>query len=479
MTTLAVTDLLEGEALARASNRALRFADGKIAEIYDAGPVSGPRRLVMPGLVNAHDHARPLSPTSFGGAGKPLESWLARLAVMPAADPYLAALAAFGRAARAGCVSIMAHYTRLHGPMPAPDEAALVAKAATDIGVRATFALSMRDRNPLVYGDAEPVLARLPGEARHVVETLFGARMLPFGEQIALVEACAAAAEGPMVTVQYGPAGMQWCSDAMLEAIADASARTGRRVHMHLLETRWQRAFANAAYPQGVLRRLKSIGLLSPRLALAHCVYARPDELDLIAESGATIVANFSSNLHLRSGIAPIGEAIRRGCKVAIGIDACALDEDDDALRELRLGHFAHGGWSFEEVISRENYLASVVRNGRAANGVTGSGLLLAGEPADLIVLDLDRLDRDAVMPVDPLDYLFARANAAHVAEVIVAGQAIARDGRLLNVDLDAAHAELRARYRRDMPAKAGFLAAWPHLESAVENYYCERAGCC
>ena len=55
----------------------------------------------MPALVNAHDHARPLSPTSFGAAGKPLETWLLRLAAMPSIDPYLGALAAFGRAARA------------------------------------------------------------------------------------------------------------------------------------------------------------------------------------------------------------------------------------------------------------------------------------------------------------------------------------------------------------------------------------------
>ena len=43
--------------------------------------------LAMPALVNAHDHARPLSPTSFGAAGKPPETWLLRLATMPPIDP--------------------------------------------------------------------------------------------------------------------------------------------------------------------------------------------------------------------------------------------------------------------------------------------------------------------------------------------------------------------------------------------------------
>jgi cytosine/adenosine deaminase-related metal-dependent hydrolase len=54
-----------------------------------------------------------------------------------------------------------------------------------------------------------------------------------------------------------------------------------------------------------VVKHLDSIGLLSPRLSLAHCVGARPE---LLAERGVTIVISNSSNLHLRSGIAPVAQ---------------------------------------------------------------------------------------------------------------------------------------------------------------------------
>ena len=118
----------------------------------------------MPALINAHDHARPLSPTSFGAAGKPLETWLLRLAAMPAIDPYLGALAAFGRAARAGAGSVMAHYTRFHGPMAPVEEAKEIARAARDVGVRVTLAVFMRDRNPLVYDGESSVLMKLPDD---------------------------------------------------------------------------------------------------------------------------------------------------------------------------------------------------------------------------------------------------------------------------------------------------------------------------
>ena len=74
----------------------------------------------------------------------------------------------------------------------------------------------------------------------------------------------------PKVDVQLGPAGVQWCSKPLLEAVAEDSALTGRRIHMHLLETIYQRAWADANFPDGVVRYLRDIGLLSERLTLAH-----------------------------------------------------------------------------------------------------------------------------------------------------------------------------------------------------------------
>ncbi|MGL5114474.1 MAG: amidohydrolase family protein [Beijerinckiaceae bacterium] len=430
-----------------------------------------PGVLTLPGFANAHDHARPLSPTSFGAANRPLEGWLLRLAAMTPQDPYNAAAAPFARAARSGCTSIMAHYTRAHGPMSYVDEAVLVAKAGADVGVQVAFAIAMRDMNPLVYGDHSAMAARLPDAARDAIMAIFGAPMLSIDTQMELVAAVAAAAHGPRFNVQYGPSGLQWCSRPLLEQIAEASAHTGRRVHMHFLETRYQRDWADANCPQGAAQYLKDIGLLSPRLTLAHCVYASDSDLELIAESGTTIATNASSNLHLRSGVAPIGKAIRMGCKVAVGLDGSALDEDDDMLREIRLGHFLHAGWGYEDNVGREAYLAGSIRHGRVANG--------AAESDDSVEIDMNALDRDAIMPVAPIDYIFARATQAHVRRVTADGKVIVEDGRVLGVDLPGIEAEMRARYRRQMPTREPFLAAWPHLDQALIAYYRDRIGCC
>ena len=457
----------------------IALADGRIAAIAPSASAPERRLLALPALANAHDHCRPLSPTSFGAAGKPLETWLLRLAAMPAIDPYLGALAAFGRAARGGAGSVMAHYTRFQGPMSPVEEARAVRRAADEVGVRVTFAVFMRDRNPLVYGDHGPLLAALPETARDTVAATFLNALPSPEEQIARVEAIAEAVESPTFSVQFGPNGPQWCSDALIAAIAGRSKATGRRVHMHLLETRAQRAFADSAYPEGVVERLRALGLLTPRLTLAHCVYARDGELDAIAAAGAVIATNPSSNLHLASGIAPIGDAIRRSCRVALGVDASALDEDDDIVREMRIGHFLHGGWGFETVVERGDWLARIVANGRFANGAPGDGRLSVGAPADILVLDLDRLDRDAVMAVEPIDLLFARATAAHINRLIVAGQEIVRHGRLTRVDLDATEAALRQDYRDRISSRAAFHDAWSGLEAVAIAHYRGGLGCC
>lgn len=473
--TAFATSLFTGTELV--ANAALRYEGGVIGAVLpDQADLSGPRRLIIPALVNAHDHARP-SATSFGAANMPLESWILRSVLGTPPDPYLAAAVSLARSARAGCGAVMVHYTRPSGTMPIVEEARQIARAAADVGIRIAFALAVRDQNPLVYGDSAEVLDALPAAARQPVEELFVRPPSPPAAYLDLVDEIHAAVAGPLVDVQYGPAGVQWCSQPLLEAIAERSAATGQRVHMHLLETIYQRAWADRAFPGGIVRYLKEIGLLSERLTLAHCVHARPDELDMIAEAGATIVTNFSSNLHLHSGLGPIADAHRRGCAIAVGVDGAALDEDDDAIREMRLVQLAHDGLGFKRNWSRAEFLELAVRNGRRATGAPGPGTLTAGAAADFTVLDLDRLDRDAIMPIDPLDLFFARGNATCVRDVVVNGRCIVRDGQPTGIDLEAFQTELRFLFRKNLPAFRAMQSAWPALEAATARWF-EHAGC-
>ena len=304
---------------------------------------------------------------------------------------------------------------------------------------------------------------------------------LPVDAQIALVDAVAAAAANPMFDVQYGPQAVQWCTHELLEAIARASERTGRRIHMHLLETRTQRAWLDANYPGGILKFLDSIGLLSPRLTLAHCTWARPDELELIAERGATISVNTSSNLHLRSGIAPLKEMVKRGCRVALGLDGSTLDEDDDALREMRLAHFLHQGTAFTTDVSRPAMLRMAFQTGRlSVTKKDDGGAIGSGAPADMLVLDWDAVDAERLRAdLDPCALLFARTTMRHIHELIVAGRSVVREGRILGVDYPAMRDDLLARLRGSMAQNAPLASALTELERVVATHYQSEPPCC
>jgi cytosine/adenosine deaminase-related metal-dependent hydrolase len=456
----------------------LSIKDGLIASITPpAGAPNGARRFVLPSPINAHDHARPTA-SSFGAIDQPLETWILRTVLGTPPDPYLQAAVSMARSARSGCAAVMVHYTRPSGRMPIVEEAAEIARAAKDVGVRLAFALSVRDQNPIVYGDAEPLLASLAKSDRDVLERLFVHAPPTPRAYIELVEAIAARIGGPMVDVQLGPAGVQWCSLPLLEEIAAHSARTGRRVHMHLLETIYQRAWADQAFPQGIVRLLDEVGLLSDRLTLAHCVHARPDELDLIASRGVRIVTNASSNLHLHSGMGPIAAAYQRGAAIAVGIDGLALDEDDDIVREMRLVQLMHGGAGFKRTWQPAEFFSHAVAAGRRATGAPGGGRLEVGAPADFVVVDLDLLDRDAILPVDPLQLLFARGNMSHVVESVVAGRCIMKDGIITGVDLPTLETELRQLYRANVPRFADFQNAWRRIEPVVSGWFQQQCGC-
>jgi cytosine/adenosine deaminase-related metal-dependent hydrolase len=460
--------------------RRIAIEDQEIGSVTEIASADAEPVFALPALVNAHDHGRPVRTSSFGAGGKPLEAWLQYHALMPAVDPYLAAVVALSRSALGGVGAVMMHLTRPQGLTDLPSEAAAISRAASDIGIRVGFAVSLRDRNPLVYGPSQPILAALPTAARHEVEKLILRKPLAPQDMVALVDDVAAAAAGPMFDVQFGPNGVQWCSDALLAAVAEASQRSRRRVHMHLLETRYQRAWADTTYPGGVVKHLDAIGLLSPRLTLAHCVWARPDELELLAERGVTIAVNTSSNLHLRSGIAPLAAMVAAGCRLALGIDGSALDDDDDALRELRLAHLLHVGNGFDVAVGREAMLRAAFANGRlSVSNADSGGTLSAGAPADILLLDWAAIDDDRLgVDLDPLVLLLTRATTRHVHELIVAGRTVAKNGAVAGVDVEAARREIIDRMRHGMRDKAAVAAYLPLLERAIARHFEPSAGC-
>ena len=420
----------------------------RIADIKDVSRSSN-GLLVMPALTNAHDHGYGLRPMAFGCTDDALEPWIAGLRSRPRVDPYLEAAVAFARMARTG-IGTTVHCHNSHNANMLIEEAADVCRAAEDVGIRVAFSCPIIDRNPWVYGGIDAIRARYSASEWNLVKE-WQPRYATADEQLARVDAVAAAHQSDRFNVQYGPVGPQWCQDETLARIADASARTGRRVHMHLLETKRQRTWTDKIYSRGIVQFLDEVGFLSPRLTVAHGVWLTPDECALLAERGVTVAVNTTSNLRLRSGLAPVRTFYEHGTQFAIGLDGTALDDDQDALRDLRLTRLLHGGTDLASDIPTAAFLTAGFETGaRAFDGNAAGAPLRVGGRADLLCLDYDAMSRDIIADsADETEVFVTRASARYVQNVVVGGRTIVEDGRLVSVDISELESELQKQADR------------------------------
>jgi cytosine/adenosine deaminase-related metal-dependent hydrolase len=429
--------------------------------------------LAMPALVDAHDHGRGLHHIGFGARDQNFELWRAALYVQPPIDPYLNAALSFGRLAQSGVGSVMHVYSSIRVDRLLSDAEA-IARAARDVGIRLGFVVPLRDQQTLGYGSDELLLGMHDAQDQEFVRNTW---LYPFPSPhtyMELVTEVARRIEGPTVSVHLGPNSPQSCSDALLEAIGEASARDGRRITTHLLETSIQREWADAAYPQGFIRHLCDLGVICERFTGAHGVWLRPNDVALMAERRAQIAINTSSNFRLRSGIAPMASYIKAGMSFCFGVDSFAFDDDEDALRELRIANWVFSPHDTDAPLTEALLFEGWHRNGYlAVNGHPGYGVIAAGAPADILVLDYDKLSYDVVDGmIEPLEIVLTRATADHVKTLHVAGREIVRDGRVLGVDLPAIEREVIAQTRAYADKMRGLKPILERSQATLKRFY-------
>ena len=295
-------------------------------------------------------------------------------------------------------------------------------------GIVFAFVVPLRDCRTLGYGEDEDLLARHPAADREIIQNKWLYKFPPPAEYMALVREVARRIEGPMVSVQLGPNSPQACTDALLEATAAESADQNRRIQTHLLETATQRRCGRRALPSrslfvtwtsyGVHRRASPAPLGSASDA---------DDCRLLAGRASSIAINTSSNLRLRSGIAPVAEYIRAGMRFALGVDSSSFDDDDDAFREMRVTHWLHSLDGNSAPLTPERLFDAALQNGfEVAMNSQNYGSIAPDMPADFVIVDYDAMAHDIIDGmVDELDVLLTRATRNHVRHLFVNGRQI------------------------------------------------------
>src|SRR5258708_38201278 len=98
--------------------------------------------------------------------------------------------------------------------------------------------------------------------------------------------------EGELDKVQLAPANLHWCSDEALTRLADCSRKYGVPLHMHLLETAYQKEYARRRGGGTAVEYIDPFGLLGPQMTLGHGVWLNGRDIQRLAENGACVWHN-------------------------------------------------------------------------------------------------------------------------------------------------------------------------------------------
>jgi cytosine/adenosine deaminase-related metal-dependent hydrolase len=140
-----------------------------------------------------------------------------------------------------------------------------------------------------------------------------------------------------------------------------------------------------------------------------------------------------------------------------MGLDDKTINDDEDAVMEVRMMHKVHRLHSFEltvPALGAWEALEIATVNGARAAGFAGEvGALMPGMKGDAILVDLDRVTRDPWIDpaLDIADAFVERAMGADVATVIVGGKIVIEDRRPRTIDVDGLYREVRAFCAKDL----------------------------
>jgi cytosine/adenosine deaminase-related metal-dependent hydrolase len=303
-------------------------------------------------------------------------------------------------------------------------DAVFEAVAAT--GMRATIGKAMMD-------------APLDGVPQRLVEPTNAS----FDESLALRRRYHGSHNG-RIRMAFAPRFALSCTRGLLEAVAAASAEQRIIVHSHASEQTDEVALVRAVTGQGNIEFFEKLGLATPQLSLAHCVWVDGDERTRLAERGVKVTHCPGSNLKLGSGVAPVPEMLDAGICVSLGSDGAACNNHLDMFGEMRLAATLQAARLRPGALPARQALWMATRNGAKALGLDDEiGSIEAGKRADVILVDAGAAH---LQPgPDPFSTVVYAARPTDVRLTMIDGEVLTRNGASVHMDPAAVAAAARA----------------------------------
>lgn len=420
--------LLDGDLIAEIGPTGMPAPDD--AEVIDAND-----RLLIPGLVNAHTHGH-------GGLTKGSgDRWTLELLLHAsrwlngfrnAEHTYLSALVGALEMVRKGCTACYDLYLEL--PLPTPEGLENIGRAYQDVGMRAVLAPMIADHT--FYQAIPGLLDALPQAQRQALE--------PTGMQpsAATLDACRTllqqcSFDPARIRLALAPTIPLHCSDDFLLATRDLAQEYDAALHMHLGESKVQAVSGITRYGKTLTAHMDALGLLGPRFTAAHAVWLDRDDIQRLADNGASVAHNPGSNLRLGSGIAAVHEMLQAGVNVGIGTDGSNCSDNQNVFEAMRLASFVSRvrQHDYHRWLQTDQALQMATEGSARALGFGDLiGRLALGYKADIVFLDLNHVN---YLPLnDPINQLVHTEDGSAVDSVIIDGEMVLWRGHFTRVDI-------------------------------------------
>ncbi|MBD3306002.1 amidohydrolase family protein [candidate division KSB3 bacterium] len=439
---------------------AVYLSDGTIREVddyqtlkakYPDAPFKGNgNQLLMPGLIDGHSHGWGLTATQRGVNNDFLENCFLDWAMMLNLDPELNSMMSAIRHLRSGCTTL--HHNNWGEESNLAEISEKVIRGYEKIGIRWAFSLGVRSTNILAYNDTE-FFTTLPADLQAFFRPLvFNDKRAIAKRYFELFEHLYSTYNGAERRVIFGPSWAMGSTDEFLQRVKARADELGKlQIHIHTLQTPLQKAYGLKTYGKSLLAHLDDIGLVDENLTLGHAVFVNEADIELLATNNASITHHPSCNLSVRNGICPVYYLHKAGVNVALGIDDKGINDDEDAIMELRLIHKLHRVSGFDlantPALDAFDVLQMGTVNAARVSGFAGDvGAITPRMKADLILVDLEEIMEDPWMSpnLNIAEIFIHRAKGQHVNTAIVGGKVIMEDRQFSQVDVEALYDEVR-----------------------------------
>lgn len=434
--------------------------------------LGGEEFLVLPGLVDAHTHGKGFTHLRAGAKDEPLDLWALNAFSQRQIAPYLDSALQNLMLVKSGVTTVL----HSHYPRGFPDELEQILQASSDAGLRVAFAVPYFDQNFFSYDD-QRFLPTLPARLRQQAESYLP-RLKSAASYAEFFESYLKRYQGSeTVRLLHGPIGAQWVSLDGLRYIRQLADETGCGIHLHLVETHYQKQQALRQFGKTWAEVLDEIGFLGPRVSVAHGIWSTEKDIELYAKHQVIVCTNPSSNQRLKSGMTPVLEMRDRGVRVALGSDNMVLGGIEDFLWEMRICLNLHRPPGLDSPeLSPRDVLRMATINSAEATTFTGIGWLGVGQLADMVLLKLDRIVSLYLEPRIPiLDAVFYQASSDDVDTVIIGGKVVVHKGKHVRLDQEKLHTSIREELsgaRAAMPEmEKVFMEIKPYLRRFYQSY--------